>query len=269
METPCVFPFGEPVRKVVQTDRTPKRVFVLGVYASAVHARWTGTDGRDKVKALAVASEPCIFWRGDKDEAEEAIEKVAIPAGLGRLSLPDDEKLNGPSGRNLDDLVLAPLHLKREQVWLCDLVPHYLANKKQLCAVQREYLPLTERFDLPLPSVLPREQVGALTDEHRRQEILAELMESGARALITLGEEPLTFFLSCYDPGRRKRLAQFGQDGRSYGRIHHIIIAGKEFSLLPLTHPRQSGGLGEYSAKWYRLHQEWIQSDPSKSIEIR
>lgn len=33
------FPFGLPVTKVVEMDRTPKRVFVLGVYASAVHAR--------------------------------------------------------------------------------------------------------------------------------------------------------------------------------------------------------------------------------------
>jgi hypothetical protein len=34
------FPFGQLVQDVVQTDRTPKKVFVLGVYASAVHARW-------------------------------------------------------------------------------------------------------------------------------------------------------------------------------------------------------------------------------------
>ena len=34
------YPFGETVRRLVQQDRTPKQVFVLGVYASAVHARW-------------------------------------------------------------------------------------------------------------------------------------------------------------------------------------------------------------------------------------
>jgi hypothetical protein len=33
-------PFGQPVRKVEQIDRSAKRVFVLGVYASAVHAKW-------------------------------------------------------------------------------------------------------------------------------------------------------------------------------------------------------------------------------------
>jgi hypothetical protein len=33
------FPFRRPVRKVSQKDRTQKKVFVLGVYASAVHAQ--------------------------------------------------------------------------------------------------------------------------------------------------------------------------------------------------------------------------------------
>ena len=60
------FPFGQPLKRVQQTDRTPKKVFVLGVYASAVHARWIDKEGRDKIKALAVASEPCIFWRGKR-----------------------------------------------------------------------------------------------------------------------------------------------------------------------------------------------------------
>ena len=57
------YPFGEKLTPVTQTDRTPKNVFVLGVYASAVHARWYGPNGKIRVRALAVASEPYIFWR--------------------------------------------------------------------------------------------------------------------------------------------------------------------------------------------------------------
>jgi len=41
-----IFPFGEEVHKVEQKDRSPKQVFILGVYASAVHARWLDNDGR-------------------------------------------------------------------------------------------------------------------------------------------------------------------------------------------------------------------------------
>jgi hypothetical protein len=57
MGTLGTFPFGQPAEALVQQDREPKKVFVLGVYASAVHARWIGADERDRVKALAVASE--------------------------------------------------------------------------------------------------------------------------------------------------------------------------------------------------------------------
>jgi len=53
-----VYPFGSTLKKVEQQDKSPKKVFVLGVYASAVHAKWIGADGKLKVTALAVASEP-------------------------------------------------------------------------------------------------------------------------------------------------------------------------------------------------------------------
>jgi hypothetical protein len=78
-----IFPFGEEVRKVEQQDRSLKQVFILGVYASSVHARWIDANGRNVVKALAVASEPYIFWRGDG--ALEIIKKIQIPPAIGRL----------------------------------------------------------------------------------------------------------------------------------------------------------------------------------------
>ncbi|MCO5256314.1 MAG: hypothetical protein M9926_06085 [Lentimicrobium sp.] len=56
--------FGKELKKVIQKDRTAKKVFILGVYASAVHARWVGPDGKTIVKALAVASEPEYSGRG-------------------------------------------------------------------------------------------------------------------------------------------------------------------------------------------------------------
>ena len=50
------YPFGETLHPLVQQDRSPKKVFVLGVYASAVHARWK-KDNSVICQALAVASE--------------------------------------------------------------------------------------------------------------------------------------------------------------------------------------------------------------------
>jgi hypothetical protein len=60
----ALFPFGQPLKLVKQQDRSPKKVFVLGVYASAIHAKWFSPDGKLLCIALAVASEPEIFWNG-------------------------------------------------------------------------------------------------------------------------------------------------------------------------------------------------------------
>ena len=90
-----LFPFGEPLRALMQEDRTPKKIFVLGVYASAVHATWK-KENKIICRALAVASEPRIFWDGNPEEAKRIIDRIQIPAVLGEL-IPASRQLNGPS----------------------------------------------------------------------------------------------------------------------------------------------------------------------------
>lgn len=89
------YPFGEKVHRLVQEDRSPKRVFVLGVYASEVHAKWK-KGNKIICQALAVASEPRIFWDGNPEEAKRIIDRIQIPAVLGEL-IPASRQLNGPS----------------------------------------------------------------------------------------------------------------------------------------------------------------------------
>jgi len=97
------YPFGETVKPLVQQDRSPKKVFVLGVYASAVHARWMKPGQKRPVcTALAVASEPRIFWDGNPEEAKEIISRINFPKELGTLE-PADPKFNGPSAKVLDE----------------------------------------------------------------------------------------------------------------------------------------------------------------------
>jgi len=245
------FPFGMPVRPVEQKDRTPKRVFVLGVYASAVHARWLGSDGRTRVNALAVASEPEIFWRGD--DAHTIIAAIPIPPAAGRL-VPASPDFNGPSGRTLDDRFLAPLGLTRNDAWLCDLLPESRKNPGQAAALARAYDPSRDALGLPeydWPTV-PNE----LASRQRCADIEQELRAAAPEVLITLGDQPLRWFVSNF--GGQKRLAAYGDDESTYGRLHPLHIAGKDMLLLPLVHPRQAGGLGSHSQRWSALHRHWI-----------
>ena len=148
------FPFGEELHVLSQQDRTPKKVFVLGVYASAVHARWL-KNGRTVCQALAVASEPRIFWDGDPREAEEIIRRIRIPQELGTL-VPADRNFNGPSAKVLDDHILAPLGCTREEAWLCDCLPEARLNPGQVRAIRDRYDPLIREYGLNEVTVPPR-----------------------------------------------------------------------------------------------------------------
>jgi uracil-DNA glycosylase len=253
MKSIGIFPFGQPVLDVHQTDRTPKNVFVLGVYASAVHARWKDPDNKTVVQALAVASEPTIFWRGEN--AESILQKIVIPEGLGKL-IPAKQEFNGPSGMALDNLILSPLGLERQKAWLCDLVPHSCVNDSQRNAIERAYLPITQKYGLPKHTVPPVPSI--LTDENRRQAILKELIESQAKVIILLGDKPIQWFLSFHDD-RWRKLSDFGIDGKPYGQLHMTHLGGKEMYVLPLAHPRQIAKLGKSSDKWYKTHKSWVE----------
>jgi hypothetical protein len=261
MITEYVFPFGQPVIPLTQQDRSPKNVFVLGVYASAVHARWIYTDkdesnnkNKTRITALAVASEPYIFWTGEG--AEDIIAGINMPDGAGKL-VAAAENMNGPSGRALDKFFLEPLGIGREKAWLCDIVPYSCRNPGQDKAIQDKYVPLMKRCGLPeaTTSTVPQ----PLCNDERRKQILAELQESGADTMILLGDEPIRWFLSHFDK-RWRRLGDFGETPETYGKKHRVTVAGRDYEVLPLVHPRQASRLGAHSEKWHRLHREWVEN---------
>jgi len=250
------FPFGQILKKVEQKDIAPKKLFVLGVYASAVHAKWIDSNGQQKVAALAVASEPEIFWRGEN--AEAIISQILIPEALGKLSLPDNQKLNGPSGSALDDIYLHPLGVKRNETWLSDLLPESRVNVPQKNAIKKHYTnEIIKKFNLP-ESNIPEFKKSELNSSTRREEILKELETSQAEHLILLGDLPIYWFLRFHN-NRYSKLSDFGESSGKYGNGHEIKINNKLYNVIPLVHPRQANKLGRSNPKWEKLHKEWVQ----------
>jgi uracil-DNA glycosylase len=247
------FPFGEPVTALSQRDRTPKRVFVHGVYASAVHAKWIDTKSKVVVKALAVASEPHIFWTGESEDV--VISRVNIPSALGIL-VPADKQFNGPSGLALDNEILHPLGVLRQEAWLCDLVPYSCLNPKQNNAILEKYVPWVQKGIVQPVRTMPVPRI--LTTDKRIDEITQELMESKAECMILLGDQPIKWYLSKFT-NKWKTLSDFGEDIDTYGKVHPVTIEGQTINVLPLAHPRQIAKLGTSSQKWYQLHKKWKQ----------
>ena len=246
------FPFGQEVRPLVQEDRTAKKVFVLGVYASAVHARWK-KDGQIICQALAVASEPCIFWDGDPEKAKQIIAEIAMPPELGTLE-PAGKQLNGPSAKVLDNNILAPLGYTRKDAWLCDCLPETRINPSQAKVIRERYNPLIAEYGLN-PVTIPNRPT-AFCDQKRSAEITEELMESGAELLVLLGDIPIAQYLNKVADVPYTTLGEYVQM-YGYGNATETVINGKTVKVLPLAHPRQIGALGAHSEKWNQLHKEW------------
>ncbi len=246
------FPFGQELHPLVQEDRTPKKVFVLGVYASAVHARWR-KDGKIICRALAVASEPEIFWGGDEGKAREIIEGISIPKELGHLE-PAGKQLNGPSAKVLDDNILKPLGYSRPDAWLCDCLPETRLNPSQVKALKDKYNPLIEEYHLN-PVTIPL-RPSVFCDKARSLEITDELMQSEAELLVLLGDIPIAQYLKKVADVPYSTLGEY-VEMYGYGTKTEVVINGKTLKVLPLAHPRQIGALGAHSEKWFLAHKEW------------
>lgn len=248
------FPFGAPLLTLRQEPLSDARVFVLGVYASAVHARWLNPDGSTRVAALAVASEPYIFWRGEGQE--EIIGSIPVPPEAGRL-VPPGTGMNGPSGAALDEFYLKPLGLTRQNAWLCDLLPQSRMNPGQEEAVRGRYTPVAEALNLPIASVPP--VPSRFATETRIEEIVDEFITSGADTLITLGDVPLREFVAPLQLCEKTSIASFGTQPGQYGQRHAFSLCGRRFHLLPVVHPRQAARLGAHSPELADAHARWVQ----------
>ena len=243
------FPFGQPITPVKQMeDGHTKKLFILGVYASAVHVKWYGLDGKLRIRAMAVASEPEIFWRGDNKYVQKVINEINLDPMYGHLE-PADREFNGPSGICLDEKYIHPLGLTRDDVWLCDLLPESRKNPSQANALARKYDNFVN-IDYNFPPV-PQ----CIADESRMQEIIDELEKSGARRIILLGDEPIKYFLQRFKP-EIKKLASIVP----YGKEVDFFINDTKYSALCLAHPRQTARLGRSNLRWYECHREWIEN---------
>lgn len=249
---PYYFPFGQTVIPLRQEDRTPKKVFVLGVYASAVHARWK-KDGQVICQALAVASEPRIFWDGNIEEAKRIIDAVNMPKELGILE-PASRQLNGPSAKVLDENILAPLGYTRDDAWLCDCLPETRINPSQAKAIREKYNPHIAQYGLN-PVTIPN-RPSNFCDKNRSAEITEELMQSKAEMLVLLGDIPIAQYLKKVADVPYSTLGEYVAL-YGYGNPTEINICGKSIKVLPLAHPRQIGALGAHSERWNLAHREW------------
>lgn len=253
-----VFPFGLRSVRCAPRRAAPARAFVLGVYPSAFHVRWTAPDGFKAVRALAVGPEPWPFWDG-QDQAERLVRWVrdvkwqqewgqVAPAG----------RVNGSSGVLVRDRVLAPLGLSLEDVWLTDAVPFFFVHRgprTQGTAMSERYDRFAAAAGRPLHDLPDRPSAGALVELAATQEadrLEDELRQAAAPLLITLGNEALAVAAALLEGDLPSRLSP----DSGYGRRVQARLGRQSMEVLPLVHPGQRG------ATWTAAHDRWIRQLP-------
>ena len=246
------YPFGERSLPLTQEDRSPKKVFVLGVYASAVHARWK-KGGEVICEALPVADEPVLFWDGNPEEEKEIISRIRIPEELGVLE-PVGNRINGPVSRVLDEDILAPLGFARDDAWLCDCLNEARLFPSEYIEIRDKYNPLIKEYDLN--DVTIRKRPVVFCDDRRAREISEEIIESQAELLVLLGDIAIGQFLRKAAKVPYRTLQDYSEE-YGYGNRSEVTIRGKQIEILPVAHPRQIGVYGAYNEKWHKAHMEW------------
>ena len=225
-------------------------MFVLGAYPSAVHVAWVppSDSGLRRVAALPVADEPVPFWDGS--DAVERIDRWRREFRLdlavhGRFSSPG--RLNGSSGRWLDDHVLAPLQCGRDDAWITDCLDTYRLSTGVAARLTDTYDAGRLRYGWPDWPVAPHPSEQAIVDEARQSHmwrLRQELESCGPELVVTLGNAACRTLreLTSVGPSRL--------DVTGYGQRHQVDVGGGAVDWLPLAHPAAP-------RPYQRAHEQW------------
>ena len=149
-----------------------------------MHVRWTHPHYR--VAALAVDEEPYPFWDG-ADEAER-VERWRNEVGWQQEWGTADPvgRLNGSSGRWVQERILTPLGLDPARVWTTDALPFFHVHRgpgTQGEAMSERYDAFAREHRLPLHQLPDRPPVDQLIPRAVHEEgdrLRTELLESNA-----------------------------------------------------------------------------------------
>ena len=214
------FPFGRPatVRPPRPAVDAPAKVFVLGVYPSALHVRWSRPDGAVHVQSLAVDDEPEVFWDGA--DAPERVERWKDQVGWRSSWGSVTASGNGTSGRGVERDVLRPLGVLPADTYFTDCYRRYLVKSgtgSQQAAIDRAYGPFAAARGLPAASLPPRPSDGALVRmalEEDGGELMAQVRATEPDVVVTLGQPAADVLVGLLDMDRvvLRRDAEYGQE---------------------------------------------------------
>jgi len=252
------FLFGRPVRAARTGAIGPRKLFVLGAYPSALHVRWTPPDRSLSVRALAVDNEPEPFWTGDDQEQriEQWRRDVSFKHAWG--SVEPCGRLNGSSGKWLEERVLRPVGFSRADAWITDCLDTYFESEGAAARLDATAMrSLLAHLHIPnrcLPKHPSEREIVSHTLAHHSSRLREELLAAQPETVVTLGNAALSVFRELLEETKRPEVERLAHDRSQYGRIHQARLFGRAVTWIPLAHP----GAPDVYQRAHRLWQDRI-----------
>jgi hypothetical protein len=244
-----VFPFGLPVLRRRPSAKSRRRVFVLGAYPSALYIAWW-SPLRKGVRALAVDNEPEAFWAAEDERQQIDAWKAAVHFRVGEWGEVETTETNGKTGRWVNEHVLAPLGIPRDEACLSYCLDTYHRPDPGIAfGVDERYQPFAREAGLPEARLEPLPRGGAFVElavTMHRERLLKELSVVVPELVVTLGgpaHRVLRAVASSQGGGKL-------HPGETYGVEQPLEVGGRKTIGMALCAPDPSAEYVEAHARW-------------------
>jgi len=243
------FPFGRPVLRRKPSAKSRRRVFVLGAYPSALHIAWW-SPRRKGVRALVVDNEPAAFWAAEDEREQIDAWKTAVHFRVGEWGEVETSETNGKAGRWVDEHVLAPLGITRDEACLSYCVDTYhFTDPGVAFGVDERYQTFAREAGLPEARLAPRPSGGAFVElavTAHRERLLKELSVVVPELVVTLGGAPYRVLRAVAELRTGGKL----RPDASYGVEQALTVGGRQTRWMALCEPNPSTEHAEAHARW-------------------
>jgi hypothetical protein len=246
-----VFPFGRPIARRRPSAKSKRRVYVLGANPAALHIAWW-SPARKNIKALPVDNEPTPFWNGDDEREQIDAWKKLVHFRVGEWGEVETAgDANCARGRWVDENVLAPLGVTRDEACLSTCVDTYVADGAASFAVDERYQPFAREMALPEAQLEVRPPEAAFVEaavEMHGERLLHEISVVVPEIVVTLGNAVLRVLRGITGAKDIRRLSV----DATYGTMRPLRIGTRNTQLLALMREGTSSNV--------EAHARWLQS---------